>query len=106
MARRTHASLGSLPLGRAAHARTDDHRGRLSTQLAAVPVAAAQWLDPAAVAALVLGVDSLSGGAVLLLAVPRPEAIPLGLGAGGPRVRAGRIHRNQQLAGDDQRRVM
>src|SRR5882724_9424503 len=60
-------------------------------------------MDPAVVAALVLGVDSLSGGAVLLLAVPRSEAIPRGLRAGRVGVRAWRIHRNQQLAGDDQR---
>src|SRR5260370_8490434 len=74
MASRRIPALGSALLGRPIADRPGPARRSLSIQLDPVPAAAERWLDPANVHELVLRPDPLHGGAVLLLAVPRPEA--------------------------------
>src|SRR4051794_38581684 len=73
--------LGSIRMGRPVPHRTGPARRRLSAQLDFVPDALARRLDPADGLALVLRAHPLYGGAVLLPALPGPEAQPGGLPA-------------------------
>src|SRR5882672_3044275 len=106
MASGTFSALGSLRVGRAAHGGPAHHGRGVSTQLASVPGAASQRMDPTVLPALVLRAHPFPGRPVLLLAVQGPEAQPrrfFGLRSG---FRTGRICGNQQLAANAERRGM
>src|SRR5258708_7810117 len=98
MASGPDSALGSLPLGRTAAGGASPAWSTISSQLAAISCASAEWLDPAILSALVFRADPLSSRVVLLLAVPGPEALARGFHALGVGLRSGRLYGDQQLA--------
>src|SRR5947207_15129789 len=106
MASGPDSALGSLSLGWTASRGAGPARCLIPAQLAAVSGPAAEWLDPAIVSALVFRADPFSSRAVLLLAVPRPQAIACGFPDLRSGLRSGRFYGYQQLAANAERGVV
>src|SRR5262245_12372655 len=98
MASRPDSTVGPVSVGRTATHRPGAAGCGLSSQLVAVPGAAAKRVDSPIGAALVFCADSFSGLVVLLLAVQGPETDTSSFPALRARLRPGRLYGDQQLA--------